>query len=188
MKYYQQFFETGATPESLIAIASWGDPEIVGGIARGDCAIAFFPPGTFRAAEKQADEPLMTAPIPKGSVKRISHLGGRTLAINPNTKHPEEAWAFLNHLLSAEAFTTYNQFPAQNSLLKELKFRESEQGWPQQLPHAVTFKQYITSPAKTNSMWEATNREFGAMFSGQKTVEQASQDLHAAMVGFLKGE
>jgi multiple sugar transport system substrate-binding protein len=186
MRYYDGFFKEGATPESLIAISSWGDPEIVGGIARGDCAIAFFPPGTFRAAEAQSEQPLMTAPIPRGSVQRISHLGGRTLAINPHTKHVEEAWQFLKYLASAETFQTYNQFPAQESLLDELTFRESEQGWVLQLPHAITFKQYIISPATVNSMWEATNREFGGMYAGQKTIEQASADLVAAMENLLQ--
>lgn len=188
MRYYQAFFTQGITPESLIAISSWGDPEIVGGIARGDCAMAWFPPGTFRAAQKQSQVPLKTAPIPRGSVKRISHLGGRTVAITPHTNYPEEAWRFLKHLVSADTFQTYNQFPAQKSLLSQLKFPEAEHGWVEQLPHAVTFKQYIISPASVNSMWETTNREFGAMFSGQKTVAQASADLVKTMANLLEGK
>lgn len=87
-------------------VNSWGDPELVGGLGRGDCAITFFPPQTFRVAQGQSEQPLLTAPIPKGSVKRISHLGGRALGINANTKHPKEAWEFVRYLVGPETFKT----------------------------------------------------------------------------------
>ncbi|WP_455383434.1 ABC transporter substrate-binding protein [Salinispira pacifica] len=186
MDYFNKFFTDGVSPKSLIGVNSWGDPELTGGLARGDFAISFFPPYTFRAAEGQSSVPLATAPDPRGSAKRVSHLGGRTLTINSNTKYPDQAWEFLKFLLSAEAFKGYRQFPAQKSLLKELKFPPSEQGYADQLPHAITFKQYIDSPAQTNSMWEATNREFAAVYSGQKTSAQASVDLVNQMKSFLK--
>ncbi|MGO7638822.1 extracellular solute-binding protein, partial [Rhizobium leguminosarum] len=60
----------------------------------------------FRAAQKQSDKPLLTAPIPKGTDKRISHLGGRALGINPNTKHHKEAWEFVKYLVGPETFKT----------------------------------------------------------------------------------
>jgi multiple sugar transport system substrate-binding protein len=186
MDYFNRFFKDGVSPKSLIGVNSWGDPELTGGLSRGDFAISFFPPGTFRAAEKQSSVPLATAPDPRGSVKRVSHLGGRTLVLNSNTKHPEQSWEFLNFLLSKDVFQHYQQFPAQKSLLKQLKFPPSEQGYADQLPNAITFKQYIDSPAQVNSMWEATNREFASVYSGQKTSAQASIDLVNQMKALLK--
>lgn len=175
MQYFNDFFASGSAPESLITVNSWGDPELVGGMGRGDCAIAFFPPQTFRAAQDQSEAPLVTGMIPSGSEKRISHLGGRALGINPNTDHPEEAWAFVRYLLSPETFKTYNQYPAQNSVLDALDFPENEQGYVEMLPQAQTFERYISSPVAVSSMTGLINREFGAVFSGQRSPEEASQ-------------
>lgn len=175
MSYFNNFFASGTAPESLITVNSWGDPELIGGLGRGDCAITFFPPQTFRAAQGQSEMPLETGMIPAGSEKRISHLGGRALGINPNTKHPEEAWAFVRYLLSPDTFKTYNQYPAQGSVLDALDFPENEQGYVDMLPQAQTFERYISSPIAVSSMTGLINREFGAVFSGQRSVEQASQ-------------
>ncbi|GLQ55873.1 ABC transporter substrate-binding protein [Devosia nitrariae] len=177
MTYFNDFFASGSAPESLITVNSWGDPELVGGLGRGDCAITFFPPQTFRAAEAQADVPLMTAAIPAGSVKRISHLGGRALGINPNTEHPEEAWAFVQYLLGPDTFATYNQYPAQKSLVAELDFPESEAGYVEMMPVAQTYERYISSPIAVSSMTALVNREFGAVFSGQRSPEEASKAI-----------
>ncbi|KKK56972.1 hypothetical protein LCGC14_3059170, partial [marine sediment metagenome] len=88
MEYFNSFFESGATPESMIAIDSWGDPEYTSALGRGDCAILFLPPSAFQAAQDQSEAPLASAADPRGSETRISHLGGRTLVINPATEHP----------------------------------------------------------------------------------------------------
>lgn len=175
MSYFNGFFAAGTAPESLITVNSWGDPELIGGLGRGDCAITFFPPQTFRAAAGQSDMPLETGMIPSGSVKRISHLGGRALGINPNTKHPEQAWAFLRYLLSPQTFKTYNQYPAQKSVLDTLDFPQNEQGYVDMLPQAQTFERYISSPIAVSSMTGLINREFGAVFSGQRSPQEASQ-------------
>lgn len=177
MDYFNGYFSEGTTPESLITVNTWGDPELVGGLGRGDCAITFFPPQTFRAAQGQSEMPLLTAPIPEGSAKRISHLGGRALGINPNTKHPNEAWEFVRYLVGPESFKTYNQYPAQKSLLSALDFPAAEQGYVEMLPLAQTFERYISSPMPVSSMWALVNREFGAVFSGQRSSEEAAAVL-----------
>jgi multiple sugar transport system substrate-binding protein len=185
MDYFKAFFTSGSTPESLITVNAWGDPELVGGLGRGDCAMAFFPPQTFRAAQGQSKSPLMTAPIPKGSVKRISHMGGRALGINPNTKHPKEAWAFLRYLAGPETFKTYNQYPAQRSLIASLAFPPAEQGYLEMLPLAQTFERYISSPIPVSSMTALVNREFGAVFSGQRTSKAAADAVVAELQKLL---
>jgi multiple sugar transport system substrate-binding protein len=186
MDYFNGFFAEGTTPESLITVNGWGDPELIGGLGRGDCAITFFPPQTFRAAQGQSELPLLTAPIPEGSATRISHLGGRALGINPNTEHPEEAWEFVRYLVGPETFKTYNQYPAQKSLLDALDFPAAEQGYVEMLPLAQTFERYISSPMPVSSMTALVNREFGAVFSGQRTSDEAAavllEDLEELLV------
>lgn len=181
MDYFNGFFVNGVTPESLITVNSWGDPELVGSLGRGDCAITVFPPQTFRAAEGQSEAELLTAKIPQGSAKRISHLGGRALGINPNSQHKAEAWEFLRYLVGAQTFQTYNQYPAQKSLLDALEFPATEQGYVEMLPLAQTFERYISSPIPVSSMTALINQEFGAVYSGQRTSQEASQAVLAEL-------
>lgn len=185
MTYYNSFFEAGSTPQSLIAVSSWSDPELVGGLARGDCAIGFHPPSSFAVAQSQTDVQLMTHPMPRGSVRRIGHMGGRVLGMNINTDHPQQAWEVIKFLASAEALSAYPQFPAQPALLQQLTFSEGQRGYVEQLPLTITLNQYVFSPAPVTSMWNATNAEFAAVYSGQKTIEQASADLHAQISQIL---
>lgn len=185
MGYFNDFFKAGATPESLITVNAWGDPELVGGLGRGDCAMTFFPPATFRAAQGQSEAALQTGPIPAGPATRISHLGGRALGINPASKHPAEAWEVLRYLASAETFKTYNQYPAQKAALAALTFPEAESGYVAMLPQARTFERYISSPIPVSSMTKLINLEFGAVFSGQRTPEEAAKAVVDEMNALL---
>ena len=187
MDYFNNFFAAGYTPESMIAIDSWGDPEYTSALGRGDCAILFLPPQAFQAAVDQSEAPVMSAPDPQGSETRISHLGGRTLVINPNSAHPDAAWELIKFLTSRNFYENYytGQFPPQVSLLGDMSFGEDMQGYADQLPHAVTFSVYILAPPPVSAMWAATNSEFGAVYSGQKTSEQAGADLMAEMQNLL---
>jgi len=55
---------------------------------------------------------LMTAPMPDGLMDGATHLGGRALGINANTKYPNQAWEFIKYLESSKTLKTYLQFPA----------------------------------------------------------------------------
>lgn len=188
MNYFNRFFEEGLTPESMIAIDSWADPEYTTSLGNGRCAMLFVPPSAFNAAQEQSEMPLATAADPQGSEGRISHLGGRSLVINPNTEHPEAAWAFLRFMVSEGFYANYYtmQFPAQVSLLENIEFEAEMTGYADQLPYAITFNDYIVSPPPVSAMWAATNQEFGAVYSGQKTVEQAAADLVDRMQELLE--
>jgi multiple sugar transport system substrate-binding protein len=186
LSYFYQFIETGATPESLLAVSSFSDPEIVSGVANSEYAITIVPPQTFRAIQTNTTETLATTVVPQGSETRISHLGGRTLVINPNSPHPDEAWQFINYLLSPELFALHQgYYPAQNALFDQLAFPEAEQGYVEQIPLAITFAVYVDSTAPVSGLQRAVAREFSAYFSGQKTVEQASADLITALESLL---
>jgi multiple sugar transport system substrate-binding protein len=105
------------------------------------------------------------------------------LGINPSTEHPEEAWQVIEHLISAETFETYDQYPARQSILESLETPEGEEAYAEMLPQAITFEQYISSPVPVPSLQEAVNRSFGAVFSGQ----QASADAAGALVDEIAG-
>ena len=179
IRYFNTYFEEGLTPESMQGVNSSGDPEYVGALGRGDCVFTMHPPFSYAVAQEQSEAQLLSAEIPRGSETRISHLGGRALVMNPNTEHPEAAWKFLNFLLTKEFYQTgySNYFPAQETLLGELPFPEPLEGYAKMLPQAITFNQYIVSPAPVSGMWAATNQEFGAVYAGLKTPEEAAADL-----------
>lgn len=179
MDYFNSFFTEKLTPESMIGISWEGDPEMVGSLDRGDCAMSNFRIGTFVQAVQQAKNPLAMALEPKGSSGRASHLGGRALGINVNTKHTKEAWAFLNFMVTQETFSTYAQYPAQKALLdeKQKTLPELQKPYAEQLKYGKTFADYIFSGANVNSMWAATTKEFSAVFAGQKPSNQAAADL-----------
>ena len=180
MRYFNSFFEEGITPRSLIAVDSWGDPELIYGLAKGDFAMGFMPPASFRAAMNANPEaPLFSAQVPAGRVTRRTHLGGRTLAINKNTKHIKEAWDLLKWMCSEYVFETYyrQQFSAQKTLLKKIKYGPEYEGYVKLIPQAQTFYTYIISPVRVQTMWALTNREFAAVYSGQKSIEEASKEL-----------
>ena len=127
----------------------------------------------------------MTAMIPKGAKTRISHLGGRALGINPNSKHSAEAWQFVRYLVSAETFKTYAQYPAQKSILKTLNFPAAEKGYVDMLPLATTFERYISSPVRVTSMQTAVNKAFGSVYSGQRKPDEAAEGLIAELKTLL---
>jgi multiple sugar transport system substrate-binding protein len=115
--------------------------------------------------------------MPSGTERRISHLGGRMLGINPSSKHPDEAWKVIEYLTSADTFATYNQYPARKSILESLDAPKGEEAYAEMLPQAITFEQYISSPVPVPSLQEAVNRAFGAVFSGQQASDEAGGAL-----------
>ena len=68
-------------------------------------------------------------------------------------------------------------FPPQVSLLDNMEFDTDIQGYADQLPFAVTFKTYILAPPPVSGMWDATNREFGSVYSDQKSSAEAGAAL-----------
>lgn len=193
MKYLHSFLLEGHSPESMLGISSWADPEIINNLVEGRQAIGVMPPFTLKVILerlKGTDISVVSAMLPKGTLKSTSHLGGRTLGINSATKHPEEAWKLLKFMLSEKIFRDYykGQFPAQKSLLKKIDFGKAFNAYPKQLAQARVWGDYSTSPAPIGSMWDATNKEFGAAFVGQKTYEEAAKDLLKTVQDLLSGK
>ncbi len=189
IRYFKGFFEQGASPQSLIAFNSWADPTIVRGMQSGTFAITPWPPATLQAVLKaDPNLPLASALIPRGSVRRISHLGGRMLAISARTKHPREAWELMKYLTSERVFRLYytEQMPAQKTLLRQVKLAPQFKGYAEMMPIARTFYEDTISPAPWPAVWDTVNREFNAAFSGQKDPDTAARDLIATIRQLLK--
>jgi len=182
MKYLHSFLLEGHSPESMLGISSWADPEVMNNLVEGRQAIGIMPPYTLRVILERLEGTgisVVSAMLPTGKIISTSHLGGRTLGINSATKHPEEAWKLLKFMMSEKVFREYyyGQFPAQKSLLKKIDFGKAFNAFPKQLAQARVWGDYATCPAPIGSMWDATNKEFGSAFVGQKTYEEAAQDL-----------
>ena len=191
MKYFDSFLKEGLAPQSMLGVSSWADPAVMSNLLSENQAIGVMPPATLRAIlKKKPDLSLISYEIPKGRVTRTSHLGGRMLGINAYTKHPKESWKLLKFLTSAKVFKEFytSQLPAQKTLLKTINFGKAFQGYARMLTLARTWGDYASSPAPIGAMWDATNREFGAAFAGQKSYEQAAKDLLNTVNNLLKGK
>ena len=185
MNYFKGFLDDGSTPKSMLAVSDWADPVIVRGLVDGSIGMAIMPPASFRevmAAYKKAhpDEtlPFTSGPVPSGTNVGTTHLGGRMLGINANTKHSAEAWKLVQFLndkgLFSGAYKT--QFPAQRSLLQTVDFGPGMGGFAEQMQHTRPWGAYADGPAAMGTMWNITDRTFGAALSGQTSVDQAASE------------
>lgn len=188
MDYFNGLFTSGATPTSYKAVAQYTDPSITGALANGGCAMGYEPPQTVRAiVSKAAAGAVLTAPMPDGLQDGNTHLGGRALTINANTKHPDAAWQFVKYLASPATFKTYNQYPASKSALRSLNVPKAEQGFVEQLPHSQSFARYTGAAMTVSSIQQLVNQQFSAVYSGQRKSSDAAQALLDALSTGLKG-
>lgn len=186
--YLNAFFANGTTPASMISIDNAGDPAINSALAKGSCAIAFMSPAQFKVA-LATDPSLVTASVPTGTAGApTTHLGGRSLAINPNSRNADAAWQFVKFLTSEKVFTDYytGQFPAQSSVVRKLSFGPALVGFQKELPTARTYSMYINSAAPTSKYQGLTNQTLGAIFSGQATPASAATGYIAAVKELTK--
>ncbi len=186
MSYFKSYLDDGDTPKSMLGVSDWADPAIVRGLVDGSIGIGVMPPASFRqvidayvAMHPGEKPPFASGPIPRGTMIGTSHLGGRMLGINANTKHATEAWRLVEFLSRKGLFTSAykSQFPAQRSLLQEIDFGPEMKGFAEQMQHARSWGAYADGPAAMGTMWNLTGRAFGAALSGQTSVDQAAADL-----------
>ncbi len=187
MEYFSTYIEEGLVSESILSIDVPHDPALMQALLDGDQAMALMPTNTFRqllAAYEEThpgeDIPLQSGVMMAGSQAPQTHLGGRTLVVNANSDHPEEAWRLVQYLAAAPLFENYyvNQFPAQRSLLSQIDYRPEESGFSTQLAeHTRTWGAYASSGAGVGQMWNVTARAFGTALSGQSSASDTAADL-----------
>jgi multiple sugar transport system substrate-binding protein len=195
MRYYKSFLTEGHNPTSNLSASDAHDPAILQALVNGQQAMAAMPPNTYKqvletyaAAHPGQPVPFVSAPFPKGSVTRTSMIGGRMLVINANSKHPQEAWKLVRYLATEPIFTRYytTQFPAQRTLLKNVNWSPELKGFAEQLGLARTWGPYSDGPASIGSMWNATGRAFSAALSGQRSEQDAAQELLQAVTKLMQ--
>lgn len=195
MRYYKSFLTEGHNPTSNLSASDAHDPAILQALVNGQQAMAAMPPNTYKqvlemyaAANPGKPLPFVSGPFPKGSVTRSSMIGGRMLVINANSKHPQEAWKLVEYLASEPIFTKYytTQFPAQKSLLKNVNWSPELKGFAEQLGYARTWGPYSDGPAPIGSMWNVTGRAFSAALSGQRSEQEAADELLQAVAKLMK--
>lgn len=186
MRYFKSFLTEGHNPTSNLSASDAHDPAILQALVNGQQAIGTMPPNTYKqvlemyaAAHPGQPLPFVSGPFPKGTVTRTSMIGGRMLGINVNSKHPTEAWKLIEYLASEPIFTQYytTQFPAQRALLKKVNWSPELKGFAEQLGYARTWGPYSDGPAPIGAMWNATGRAFSAALSGQRSEQEAAQEL-----------
>jgi multiple sugar transport system substrate-binding protein len=186
IRYFKSFLDEGDNPKANLAASDAHDSSILQALASGNQAMGAMPPNTYKQileayAQANPDKPapFVSAPFPHPGDSRSSMIGGRMLIINANTEHAEAAWKFVRYMASQEVFSDYytTQFPAQQTLLKSVDFGPELKGFAEQLAVARTWGPYASGPVPIGTMWNATGRAFGTALSGQRTPEEAAQEL-----------
>lgn len=188
MAYYKRFITEGHAPRSVVSYNDAHDPAILQAMAQGEQAIGIMPIATYKQLLQTYSDanpgkplPFASGVVPRGSKTQLTHLGGRTLAINANTKNADAAWKLVQYLNTAPVFQPpfySSQFPARKSLLASVKFQPAETGFAKQLAdHTRTWGAYSESPAPLGQLWNLTNRAFGSALSDQKTPDAAADEL-----------
>jgi ABC-type glycerol-3-phosphate transport system substrate-binding protein len=186
--YFNAFFKEGHSPKSMLSVCSFGAPEIVEGMIRGDIAMASM--ADWAAArvingwrQRFPDKPLpfATAPHPADVNGSRTHFGGRMLGISPNARNVEQAWELIRYLAQPDpAFTKYltTYTPSQMAAVQAKHVAPEMQGFVEQLKTARSWGAYATGPVQIPTMWNATGRAASAVFVGEKTSAQAAQELY----------
>lgn len=194
--YFADLMGEGGNPGSNIAYGGLADIGTLAPMVEGEQAFSIMPPNTTKEliAATQARTgsdavSFASTKLPDGSNVGTSHMGGRMLGVNANSEHPEEAYKFVQFLISGPFFADFltGQFPASKSALAELDFAEGLEGFAEQLPNARTWGAYANPKTPLGTMWSETGREFGAILIGDKTAQQAAADLLANIQGMLDG-
>jgi multiple sugar transport system substrate-binding protein len=193
--YWHSYFLEGHNPEGNLGISLWHDPQVVEPLLRGTQGVGTLPIFTYhsflktwRTRNPGKELPFVSALVPHGTGKSTTHLGGQSIGINAATKHPKEAWKVVQFLCSYRVFKDYykSYYPSQYSLLKKMPFPEEMKGFQQQYTVARSWGPYSTGPAAIGAMWNQTSRSFGSAFIGEKSYEEAAQELYDFIAEQLK--
>ena len=195
MDYFRTYVDEGLAPRSILSVGVPHDPALLQPLLDGSQAIAVMPTNTYRQllsafeeANPGAEVPFASGVMMAGSQEPQTHLGGRTLVVNSNTKDPEAAWALVQFLTGADLFEEYysNQFPAQRTLLDQIEYRPEESGFADQLANYTrTWGAYADSGAGVGQLWNLTARAVATSLSGQSSSVQAAEGLVAEVQRLL---
>jgi multiple sugar transport system substrate-binding protein len=186
--YYNSYFKEGLNDKAMLGITNWGAQELIEGMVSGAIAIISTPEFVLTQIEEAYKARYPGKPLPFASTIHPrdrngskTFIGGRQIAINANTKYPEEAYKLVQYLSTPEIFSSKyyaGQWPAQRSLIAKIQRGPSHSGYPEQLKLARPWGAYSTGPVAIPTMWNAVGRAMGSVFIGEKTSKAAAQEVY----------
>lgn len=107
------FLNSDASVKALSTLKDWfkggapsllgGQPDTWGGFKAGTYGAIQDGPWAFAALQPDLKDKMVGAPIPKGPAGSISVVGGEDIVMFANSQHKNEAWTFIQYMLSDEA-------------------------------------------------------------------------------------
>lgn len=195
--YYNQYLVEGDNPKANLTICLWGSPELVEGMVEGEIAAVSVPDPVgiqiveaFKERYPDREVPFAAAPHPADVNGSKTFFGGRMIGINANTEKAEAAWELVQFLaqpdpLFTDHYTNYVQ--PQRPIMQYAHLPESiRDGFSEQIQSARSWGPYGTGPVAIPFMWNAVGRAAGSVFIGEKSSEQAAQELHDAIAAELE--
>lgn len=188
MKYYVRFVSEGLSPKIF------DDAARAETLQNGLCAMGFF--GSWNlsgfAANDYMTKNFNVTVLPSANDgKRSSIFNGLGNAISANTKHPEEAWKWVQYLSSKEGQTKQAELGVAISAYNGTADAWINSNKTFNIKCFVDMVKYaqIRPYSNTTAKWEDKAYEMlkGA-FTGEKTVEDACKDTAKMMNDALKEE
>lgn len=188
MKYYVRFVSEGLSPKIF------DDAARAETLQNGLCAMGFF--GSWNlsgfAANDYMTKNFNVTVLPSANDgKRASIFNGLGNAISANTKHPEEAWKWVQYLSSKEGQTKQAELGVAISAYNGTADAWINSNKTFNIKCFVDMVKYaqIRPYSNTTAKWEDKAYEMlkGA-FTGEKTVEDACKDTAKMMNDALKEE
>lgn len=190
MEYYVRFIKEGLSPSlELTSVADSTPSEMLGS---GICAMGFF--GSWNLSGFSSNDYFVkncdVAVLPKGKVQ-ASIFNGLGHAIAYNTKHPDEAWKFVEYLSSkkgqdrqAELGVAISAYEGASTLWVSSNKKFNIKSYVDMLPYAV-----IRPYSNTTLVWEqSAYTALGDGFSGKSSVSDSCKAAAAVMNKSLAGE
>jgi multiple sugar transport system substrate-binding protein len=186
MKYYVRFVKEKLSPKI------YGDTERAETLENGLCAMGFF--GSWNIATFAKNDYMVknfdVAVLPKGKT-RATIYNGLGNAISASTKHPEEAWKFLEYLSSKEAMVEQGKL-----LIAIPAYKGTANDWIQAnkafhvKPFIDMLDYAVPYPAShQTTKWEDKAYEtLKPSFTGEQTVQQACEITAKQMDQILASE
>lgn len=186
LEYYVKFIRDGLSPEI------YGDAERAEAMQNGVAAMGFF--GSWNLSGFTANEFMAknfdVAPLPK-KTQQATIFNGLGNAIADNTKHPEEAWKFVEYLSSKEGQeqqaklgVAISAYEGAADLWVSSNTTFHVQAFVDMVKYAV-----IRPYSNTTAVWE--DKAYEALkpaFTGQQSVEEAAKNAAKLMNDSLASE
>lgn len=159
------------------------------GFTGGNAAMGIY--GHYLVPTLEADEPFEwgTTVLPSGPVNRNSFASGAGFTMSAQTEHPDEAWALISHMASAEGLRAFMELgsttPPRASLYEGDQFlqRETSQAFAEQAEHLTP----LPIAPEWNEYYDVITSELDAVYRGQSSLEEATTVIDERLQGILGG-